>query len=237
MAPHEKGLTTQAPETASPPSGWEDLRFWKDDWPRVRAALAADPRPLLPPEDLRLAALKAVRPEAVRVVILGQDPYPTPGHANGLAFSVAPGVALPRSLANIFAEMRSDLGAAPTSGDLSHWAAQGVLLLNTSLSVPEGDAGGHAKIGWDPLISQILERVAARPLAFVLWGAKAQARAAQVIGPEHGVFASPHPSPLSARRGFFGSRPFSAVNAWLEKHGEKPIDWVGTPTAYAGSAR
>ncbi|PIE10578.1 MAG: uracil-DNA glycosylase [Rhodobacterales bacterium] len=207
-------------------TGWDDLPFWQEDWPRVAKRLAQDDRTILPTEPQRFAALSAVPPDAVRVVILGQDPYPTPGHANGLAFSVAPGVALPRSLRNIFSEMEADLGAAPATGDLSGWAAQGVLLLNTALSVPAGDAGGHDRIGWAPLIDQVLARAAQRPCAFLLWGAKAQKRAAPVLGPDHLVIATAHPSPLSARRGFFGSRPFSRINTWLESREESPIDWA-----------
>lgn len=208
--------------------GWEDLPFWSRGWPEVAARLAQDTRNVLPPEELRFAALRAVPPEQVRVVILGQDPYPTAGHANGLAFSVSPGVALPRSLANIYRELHDDIGIAPLTGDLSFWAAQGVLLLNTALSVPEGDAGAHAKIGWDALVDQVLARVSERPQAFILWGAKAQKRAEPLARGAHLMIRSAHPSPLSARRGFFGSRPFSQVNSWLDSRGERPIDWAGT---------
>ena len=163
-----------------------------------------------------------------RVVILGQDPYPTPGHANGLAFSVNPGVALPRSLANIMAELRDDTGAAPSSGDLSHWARQGVLLLNTSLSVSPGAAGGHARWGWDRLARQaIAEAQRHGPLAFILWGGHAQKAAAGLARPQDLVIESAHPSPLSARRGFFGSRPFSRTNDWLGSQGFPPVDWAG----------
>lgn len=210
-----------------PTDTWRDLPFWERDWPALKARLERDARVILPPAACRFAALEAVAPDAVRVVILGQDPYPTRGHANGLAFSVAPGVALPRSLRNIFAEMRDDLGAAPVSGDLSLWARQGVLLLNAALSVPEGEAGGHAGIGWSALVGEVLARVAQREVAFVLWGAKAQALAAPYLRSAHFVIRSAHPSPLSARRGFFGSRPFSKVNRWLESRGFSPIDWAG----------
>ena len=163
----------------------------------------------------------------VRVLILGQDPYPTPGHANGLAFSVTPQTPLPRSLKNIYAEMRDDLGAAPANGDLSHWARQGVLLLNTSLSVLPGQAGVHAKWGWDRLARQAVARAqAARPLAFILWGAHAQKALAGLPRPQDLVIETAHPSPLSAQRGFFGSRPFSRVNDWLRARGDMPIDWA-----------
>ena len=209
---------------------WTDLPFFGDDWPDIRDRIAAEPGVVLPPAPQRFAALAAAPPDAVRVVILGQDPYPTPGHAHGLAFSVEPDVPLPRSLRNIFAEMRSDLGAAPDSGDLRFWARQGVLLLNTALSVPAGRAGGHARIGWDRLTRQVLARLDDRPRAFVLWGNHAQAFRPLLTRPDHLILASAHPSPLSARRGFFGSRPFSTVNNWLKSRGDTPIDWTGPGT-------
>ena len=215
---------------------WGDLPFLAEALPAIEARLAAETRPVLPPRGRILAALEMAQPEAVRVVILGQDPYPTPGHANGLAFSVAPGVALPRSLANIFREMRDDLGAAPQGGDLSFWARQGVLLLNTHLTTPAGVAGGHAKLGWDRLAAEVLARLDDRPRAFLLWGAHAQKAAAGLRNAGHLRIATPHPSPLSARRGFFGSRPFSRVNDWLAARGEAPVDWVGTGVPGGGGA-
>lgn len=212
-------------------AGWGGLRFFARDWPGIAERLAAEPGPVLPLAPQRFAALALTPRDAVRVVILGQDPYPTPGHANGLAFSVAPGVALPRSLANIYREMQDDLGARPADGDLSHWAWQGVLLLNTALSVPAGAAGAHARWGWDRLAGEVLAEVSARrACAFVLWGAHAQKAGAAILPPpegEHLRIETAHPSPLSARRGFFGSRPFSRVNAWLAARGEAPVDWAG----------
>ncbi|GGH56051.1 uracil-DNA glycosylase [Frigidibacter albus] len=212
-------------------AGWGHLPFFARDWPGIAARLASEPGPVLPPEAQRFAALALTPVEAVRVVILGQDPYPTPGHANGLAFSVAPGVALPRSLANIYREMEGDIGARPADGDLSHWARQGVLLLNTALSVPAGAAGAHAKWGWDRLAAEVLAEVSARRrAAFLLWGAHAQKVGAAIVAPPAGAhlrIETAHPSPLSARRGFFGSRPFSRVNAWLAAQGEVPVDWAG----------
>jgi uracil-DNA glycosylase len=163
----------------------------------------------------------------VRVVILGQDPYPTPGHAHGLAFSVAPDVRpLPRSLANIFKEMHSDLGSMPPDGDLRFWARQGVLLLNDALTVPAGEARGHRRLGWQALVPQVLDRLTDRPRAFILWGNDARSHAPRLSGHNHLVLQSAHPSPLSARRGFFGSRPFSKVNAWLREQGQQPINWT-----------
>jgi len=173
--------------------------------------------------------------DAAEVLIVGQDPYPTPGHADGLAFSVAPGVVPPRSLANIFAEMEADIGARPADGHLGHLPPQGVLLLNTALSVPPGQAGGHGRMGWQPLARQVVAEAQAHgPLAFVLWGAQAAQALAGLPRDEDLVVASPHPSPLSARRGFFGSRPFSRVNAWLAGHRPPEIDWIGPSGRGAG---
>lgn len=214
--------------TALPPDlgAWGDLPFWASDWPHLAPQLRGPS--ILPPAPDRFAALHLTQPDDVRVVILGQDPYPTPGDANGLAFSVKPGQKLPRSLNNIYKEMQADLNATPIDGDLRHWARQGVLLLNTALSVPAGAAGAHDKIGWAPLIDQILARTAQRPTAYLLWGAKAQKRAADITGAQHLKIETAHPSPLSARRGFFGSKPFSRVNAWLVGQGQSPINWAGT---------
>lgn len=214
---------------AAIPPAWAHLPFFRDDWPAVSARLGEG---WLPGEDRVFAALDAVAPQDVRVVILGQDPYPTPGHADGLAFSVAQDVRLPKSLKNIFAELQSDLGRAPVSGNLRHWADQGVLLLNTALSVPAGAAGGHARIGWQPLARQVVaEAMRHGPLAFILWGGPAQAAMAGLPRAGDLVIESPHPSPLSSWRGFFGSRPFSRVNAWLASHRPPAIDWAGAPAA------
>jgi uracil-DNA glycosylase len=163
----------------------------------------------------------------VRVVILGQDPYPTPGHAVGLAFSTNRGVRpLPRSLANIYTELRDDLGIPPAEhGDLSRWVNQGVLLLNTSLTVREGDAGSHRSWPWKDVTGAALRALAHRggPLVAVLWGRDAQWAAPLLTGVD--LIESAHPSPLSAHRGFFGSRPFSRVNGLLVGQGGSEIDW------------
>ncbi|RJL02289.1 uracil-DNA glycosylase [Paracoccus aestuarii] len=210
----------------TPPEAWADLPFFRDDWPAIRDRLAGTD--FLPGPDRIFAALEATPPARIRVVILGQDPYPTPGHANGLAFSVTRDTALPRSLANIYREMQDDLGARPATGDLSGWARQGVLLLNTALSVPPGQAGAHAGWGWGALARQAVARAQAHgPLAFLLWGRHAQQALASLPRPEDLVIATAHPSPLSARRGFFGSRPFSRINGWLKAQGRAPIDWTG----------
>ena len=183
-----------------------------------------------PPRQELFAAFRLTPPERVRVVILGQDPYHEPGQANGLAFSVAPGVRLPPSLRNIFEELRTDCGVTPPdSGDLTPWAEQGVFLLNSSLSVQAGAAGSHQAFGWQTFTDAVVAALAKlpQPVAFILWGAHAQKKAAIAQASRYPrlVLQSPHPSPLSAYRGFFGSRPFSAVNEFLVQHGEAPVRW------------
>lgn len=206
---------------------WRDLEFFRSDWPRIMAALAEDDRQILPPAAQRFAALDLTPPDKTRVVILGQDPYPTPGHAHGLAFSVEPDVRpLPRSLRNIYKELQADLGVTRDSGDLRGWARQGVLLLNTVLSVPAGEAHGHKGLGWQALAHQVLEKTSEKPTAYILWGKPAQALAQHIRPGDHLIVKSAHPSPLSASRGFFGSHPFSAVNSWLKNQGEPEIDWA-----------
>ncbi len=164
-----------------------------------------------------------------RVVILGQDPYPTPGHAHGLSFSVERSVdPLPRSLRNIFRELEDDLGIVNQHGDLRGWADQGVLLLNRVLTVEAGAAGSHRGRGWELLTDAVVRRLAARetPTVFILWGNEARKQAAVIDSRRHCVLESAHPSPLSARRGFFGSRPFSRANDFLRAHGRQPINWA-----------
>ncbi|SDM28604.1 uracil-DNA glycosylase [Actinomyces ruminicola] len=162
----------------------------------------------------------------VKVLIVGQDPYPTPGHPMGLSFSVQPGVRPPRSLENIYTELVSDLGVArPTSGDLTPWSLQGVMLLNRVLTVRPGAPASHRGWGWEEVTQRAIEALVARqrPLVAILWG-----RPAQSLSPMLGstpIIASPHPSPLSASRGFFGSHPFSRANAELERMGTTPVDW------------
>ena len=183
-----------------------------------------------PPRQELFAAFRRTPPERVRVVILGQDPYHEPGQANGLSFSVAPGVRLPPSLRNIFEELRTDCGVTPPdSGDLTPWAEQGVFLLNSSLSVQAGAAGSHRSFGWQTFTDAVVAALAKlpQPVAFILWGAHAQKKAAIAQSSSYPrlVLQSPHPSPLSAYRGFFGSRPFSSVNEFLVQHGEAPVRW------------
>ena len=175
-----------------------------------------------------LNALSITPLAQTRVVILGQDPYHGPGQAHGLAFSVRRGVKNPPSLANIFRELTNDIGIeTPNHGCLEHWARQGVLLLNTTLTVRAGCAGSHTGHGWEMFTDTIVAALGEgqRPIVFVLWGNSARNRRALIRGQQHTVIESAHPSPLSAYRGFFGSHPFSAINAALNASGSEAIDW------------
>ena len=181
-----------------------------------------------PPDDQVFAALSYFSPTETSVVILGQDPYHEHGQAHGLSFSVQPNVAIPPSLRNIFTERKNDIGLQPpTHGTLTSWAKQGVLLLNTSLTVREGIAGSHAKKGWEAITDQIIRAVNENTerCVFILWGAHAQAKKKLITQGHHAVLEAPHPSPLSAYRGFFGSSPFSRTNALLQEAGRAPINW------------
>lgn len=210
---------------------WEkylDLSSYADLFDRVeRVYQEAE---VYPPRAQLFSAFHLTPPENVRVVILGQDPYHEPGQAHGLAFSVQKGIKLPPSLVNIYKEREADVGV-PVSrdGDLTHWAKQGVLLLNTVLTVEKGKANSHKDLGWQAFTDHVVEAVAQlpQPVAFVLWGAQAQKKAAVAARSPHPrlVLQSPHPSPLSSYRGFFGSKPFSRINEFLTAHGENPIAW------------
>jgi uracil-DNA glycosylase len=188
---------------------------------------------IYPPRGQRLRALELTPLDAVKVVILGQDPYHGPGQAHGLCFSVPDGIATPPSLVNIYKELESDLRVPRRRGDgnLEHWARQGVLLHNTCLTVEAGKAGSHAGKGWEAITDAAVAAVARReePSVFILWGNHARSKAAKVPelapGTRHLVLASPHPSPLSAHGGFFGSKPFSQANAFLEAQGRGTIAW------------
>lgn len=202
--------------------------YWQTLSERVDTAYAASA--VYPPREALFAAFRLTPPEAVRAVILGQDPYHEPGQANGLAFSVKPGVKLPPSLRNILTELQADCGVTPTeSGDLTAWARQGVFLLNSSLSVEAGKAASHQAFGWQTFTDAAVRAVAAlpQPVAFALWGGHAQKKVALAADSPYPrlVLQAPHPSPLSAYRGFFGSRPFSKINAFLESAGSRAIDW------------
>lgn len=232
--------------THYPPQGWEALfrsHLWDDTTHKAPTKEADgliafvqseyETRTVYPAPDNVLRAFHELPMERVRVVILGQDPYHEPGQAHGLSFSVPSGVRLPPSLRNIFKEMYSDLGVSPDtplpiSGDLSYLAGQGVLLLNSVLTVPRGEAAGHRGRGWEAFTDEVLRALDGRdqPIAFILWGKDARAKAKYLTNPNHLVIESDHPSPLSAWRGFFGSRPFSRVNEYLTAHGCEGIEWV-----------
>lgn len=183
---------------------------------------------IYPPGGLIFAAFDTTPWSKVRVVILGQDPYHGPGQANGLCFSVAPGVPFPPSLRNIFKELQEDVGVSPPpNGDLTPWARQGVLLLNATLTVRAHAAGSHQNQGWEAFTDAVVAELNQHPrrLVFILWGSYARRKAAGIDRERHAVLRAPHPSPLSAHRGFFGSKPFSQVNQILRSWGEPEVQW------------
>lgn len=202
----------------------EDHLAQLDDF--VRGERAAGP--VFPPVERVFAALELTPPERVKVLLIGQDPYHDDGQAHGLAFSVPAGIKFPPSLRNIFKELESDLGlAAPDSGDLTGWGEEGVLLLNSVLTVRAHQAGSHGKRGWEILTDAVLRLVSAgkTPTVFILWGAWAASKRPLIDETRHRVIEGVHPSPLSAHRGFFGSRPFSTANRYLAELGREPVDW------------
>ena len=183
---------------------------------------------IFPDSSLWFSALKSTPLDQVRVVILGQDPYHTPGHAHGLCFSVMPEVCpIPKSLINIFKELSDDLGIEKHNGNLQSWANQGVLLLNSVLTVEQGNANSHQGRGWELFTDKVVSVVNAieRPIVFVLWGGYAQKKGEMIDESRHLIIRSPHPSPLSAYRGFYGSRPFSRINQFLRERQQAEIDW------------
>ena len=230
----EKSMNYLSPALAALPAQWQNVLLT----PAISAQLqliddklsarAAEGALIYPPRELIFHALQHVAPADVRVVIIGQDPYHGAGEAMGLSFSVPDGVKIPPSLRNMYKELASDLGIAPaTSGNLLHWAQQGVLLLNTSLTVEADKAGSHGKIGWQRVTDALISAVnAANPgCVFLLWGNWAQGKAVLIDNAKHGVFKAVHPSPLSASRGFFGAKPFSQANQWLAARGRGEIQW------------
>ncbi len=213
---------------------WTDdllAEFDKDYMLSLKAFLRAEKdnsKIIFPHSSLWFNALNSTPLDQVRVVILGQDPYPTPGHAHGLCFSVLPEVSpIPKSLINIYKELDDDLGIRNQHGNLQSWADQGVLLLNSVLTVECGQANSHQGRGWEQFTDKIISVVNAlpRPVVFVLWGAYAQKKGAMIDSSRHHVIRSPHPSPLSAYRGFFGSKPFSSINRFLQQQGQREINW------------
>lgn len=185
-------------------------------------------RKIFPPADDIFNAFHLTPLHEVKVVILGQDPYHNDGQAHGLCFSVKPEVEVPPSLVNIYKELHDDLGCyIPNNGCLTKWAKQGVLMLNTVLTVRAHQANSHRNMGWEEFTDAAIRALNEqdRPIVFILWGSPAQKKAQMLNNPKHLILKAPHPSPLSAYRGFFGSRPFSQTNAFLEKNGIAPIDW------------
>jgi uracil-DNA glycosylase len=205
--------------------------FSKDYMIELKKFLATEfkkGKKIFPRGDEYFAAFNLTPFDKVKVVILGQDPYHGPGQAHGLSFSVRNGVDFPPSLQNIFKELKNDLGIErPANGDLTKWAKQGVLLLNSVLTVEQGKAAAHQGKGWELFTDAVIRALNDQKegLVFVLWGAYAQKKAAFVDRKKHLVLESPHPSPLSAHRGFFGTKPFSKINRYLQSRGLTPIDW------------
>lgn len=201
-----------------------------DELRKIEAAIRARKSDLAvyPPADKIFSAMQVLAPEDVKVVLLGQDPYHRKGQAHGMAFSVEQGVPVPPSLANMQKELEDDLGIkAPGHGNLAGWAKQGVLLLNSILTVEEGSPLAHENIGWERITQDIINAMSCDPVpkVFILWGASAQKRGSKIDEKTHLVIKSVHPSPLSSYRGFFGSKPYSRANDYLIARGRDPVDW------------
>ncbi|UOQ49047.1 uracil-DNA glycosylase [Gracilibacillus caseinilyticus] len=211
-------------------ANWLEPEFQKDYYQQLRAFLKEEyqHQTIYPNMYDIFNALHYTSFEKVKVVILGQDPYHGPDQAHGLSFSVKPEVSLPPSLRNIYKELHADLGhPIPSHGYLVDWAKQGVLLLNNVLTVRQGQAHSHRGKGWEQFTDQVIQTLNQKqtPVVYILWGAAAQKKQALIDLSKHYVIKSPHPSPLSAHRGFFGSKPFSKTNQLLEENGLEPIDW------------
>lgn len=212
---------------------WDEIledEFKKDYYLKIRGFLKSEysQRTIFPSMYDIFNALKYTAYRDTRVVILGQDPYHEIGQAHGLSFSVKRGVKIPPSLVNIYKELNADIGMAiPSHGELTSWAKQGVLLLNATLTVREGQANSHKDIGWSIFTDEIIKRLnlSNSPIVFILWGANARSKKKYITNEKHLVIESAHPSPLSAYNGFFGSKPFSKANNFLAKHGLTPINW------------
>jgi uracil-DNA glycosylase len=225
-----RGMSTPFPPI---PKSWQPALRRETEQPyyaELEAFVAAEraAHEVFPPNDEVYSALALTPKRSVKALILGQDPYPTPGHAHGLAFSVRPGTRIPGSLRNIFKELESDVGVpTPKDGSLVPWAREGVLLLNAVLTVRAGAPNSHKNKGWERFTDAVIRDVDARKhrVAFVLWGAYAQKKIPLIDASRHTVITGAHPSPLTRGKGFFGTRPFSRVNAALEEDGITPIDW------------
>jgi len=215
---------------------WHDVLAQEKEQPYFIDTLSsvakerATGKTVYPPQKEVFNAFRLTELGKVKVVILGQDPYHGPNQAHGLAFSVLPGVAVPPSLVNIYKELTSDIPGftAPQHGFLESWAKQGVMLLNTVLTVEAGQAHSHARFGWETFTDNVIATINQHreSVVFLLWGSHAQKKGAIIDRRRHHVLQAPHPSPLSAHRGFFGCRHFSKTNEWLLQHGEQPIDWT-----------
>ncbi|MEQ1875471.1 MAG: uracil-DNA glycosylase [Bdellovibrionia bacterium] len=233
-APTTKSADAVNPDKIALPPDWKAELLGEFQKPYMRElktflkAEKAAKKTIYPPGKEIFNAFHLTPLSEVKVLILGQDPYHGPGQAHGLAFSVRKGVKPPPSLRNIFKELQQDTGVTiPENGDLTKWAEQGVLLLNTSLTVERAKAGSHQNKGWELFTDQVIRVLNAReePVVFVLWGAPAMRKHELITRRHHLVLKSPHPSPFSADRGFFGSRPFSKINSVLKKRGVGEIDW------------
>ena len=213
---------------------WDEIlkdEFESDYYAQIRETLKQEyaSHEIYPPMQDIFNALRYTSYSDVKAVLLGQDPYHGPGQAHGLCFSVRPGVAPPPSLQNIFKELQSDMGLpAPHSGCLIPWSKEGVLMLNTTLTVRRGQANSHSKIGWTKFTDAIIQKLNdhEQPIVFLLWGSNARSKKALITNPNHLILETVHPSPLSAHQGFFGSRHFSQCNEFLMAHGIAPIDWT-----------
>ncbi len=222
-----------------PKNDWYNIlsgEFSKQYWHHLEQFLNQEMtagKKILPSADQLFRCFSLTSYEQARVVILGQDPYHGMNQAIGLSFAVSRGTALPPSLKNIYKELQRDLELPPpTHGDLSFWAQQGVLLLNTVLTVEEGCAGSHSKHGWEQFTDQVIKKLNdhQRPIVFVLWGNPAQAKEKLIDGQRHYILKAAHPSPLAAHRGFFNCHHFSKINQWLKANGQSTIDWTEQPT-------
>lgn len=215
------------------PKDWQTIlepEFHKPYFQKLKAFLETEyeQSEIFPPIDAVFTAFEKTPLSEVKVLLLGQDPYHDNGQAHGLSFSVQNGVKVPPSLVNIYKELESDLGIAPAShGCLTSWAEQGVLLLNTVLTVRAHEANSHQKKGWETFTDAVIDALNAldQPIVFFLWGKPAQSKKSRLTNPKHLILEAPHPSPLSAYRGFFGSKPFSQANAFLTANGVSPINW------------
>lgn len=213
---------------------WDEIlraEFESDYYRRIRAILKKEyaEYEIYPPKEDIFNALRYTSYSDVKAVLLGQDPYHGPGQAHGLCFSVRPGVEPPPSLKNIFRELETDMGLEPpTSGCLTPWAQEGVLLLNTTLTVRRGQANSHKNLGWTQFTDAVIRKLndRAQPIVFLLWGGNARSKRELITNPQHLVLETVHPSPLSAYNGFFGCRHFSQCNEFLMKNGVAPIDWT-----------